>query len=50
MPLNLLLALPVASTVAVAVAAKPLLGVATVLALLWTAAVILIQSGRSADR
>ena len=47
MPLSLLLALPVASTVAVAAFAKPLLGAATLLALVWTLAVLVLEHGRT---
>jgi hypothetical protein len=49
MPLSLLLALPVASTAAVAAFAKPLLGAATVLALIWTVAVLVLDFGRSSS-
>lgn len=47
MPVSFLLAVPVASTLAVGVLAKPLLGVATLLALVWTVAVVVLDIGRS---
>jgi hypothetical protein len=47
MPLGILLALPVVSTAAVAALAKPLLGVATLLGLVWTAAVLYFDLGRT---
>jgi hypothetical protein len=47
MPLGFLLALPVASTAAVAAFAKPLLGAATVLALVWAVAVLILEFGRT---
>jgi hypothetical protein len=44
---GLLLALPVVSTAAVAAFAKPLLGVATALAVIWAVAVLVLNPGRT---